>query len=195
MTVAQVGSLKQRRELVESMRDVVPVAPDLFQLGRESEIAAACDGHSLPDLLRLSLVDYRNRYTDTRREHLIRRDVDPKHGRDTLRKRSLVCLFCAEVLAIRATTSQSYRIAQLMIEEPTDDDRDISVGYRFGFHVKLTPSGEPAVWCVADVREAIRPHVVTCALASLGHLQVPQRPDAKYTRRYPGGLFEEAHRP
>lgn len=188
MSIADLGSLKQRRAFVDAVRDVVPVALDLFQLGRENEIAVACDT-ALCNLLRLALVDYRDRYRDTRREHLIRRDVD-KHRRHNRPTRSLVCLFCAEVLAIRATTQQSYRIAQLMIEDAKNKDRVLDRG----FDVKLCPSGEPAVWCVADVRDAIRPHVVVCALTSLGRLQVPQRPDARFTRAVPMPLFDEVHR-
>lgn len=178
MTIADLGTLEQRRQFVENVRDVVPVALDLFQLGRENEIAVACDT-ALCNLLRLALADYRDRYRDTRREQLLRRDLEnQKHHRPPTR--SLVCLFCAEVLAIRASTRESYRIAQLMIDEPDDKDRDISIRARGGsFGVRLAADLNRQLWCVADVRDAIRPHVVVCALASLGRLQVPKRPDAR----------------
>lgn len=184
--VASHGTLRDRRALVESIREVVPVALDMFQLGHESEIGIVV-GYRLPYLLQLALVDYRNRYTDTRREQLLRRDQEDAKAHQPV-PRSLVCLFCAEVLATRATTRESYRIAQLMIEEPTDEDRDISIRERGGsFDVKLVADPDRALWCVADVREAIRPHVVVCALTSLGELQVPQRPGVRFTRR-DGGL-------
>lgn len=200
MSVAGLGPLKFRRALVEVVREVVPVALDLFELGRESEIVEACNGNTLADLLRYSLVDYRNRYTDTRREELIRRDVEPLRSSEKRQTRALVCLFCATLLAMRATTAQSYRIARLMLEEPNDDDRDISGGREAllergrrrwtGFHVKISADPNRLVWCVADVREAIRPHVVTCALTSLGCLQVPQRPGVTRKATGDGDLFD-----
>lgn len=181
--VASLGTLKQRREFIENTRDVVPIALDLFELGREREISEACDC-SLSSLLHLALADYRDRYRDTRREHLVRRDLSSLRDGNNNPYRSIVCLFCAKALAIRATTRESYRIAQLMIEYPTDADRDISIKGRGGcFDVKIADEVHRQLWCVADVAEAIRPHVVTCALTSLGCLQVPQRPDAKARAR------------
>jgi hypothetical protein len=180
--VASLGSIKRRRELIAANQDVAAVALDLFQLGREREISEACDC-SLSSLLRLALADYRDRYRDTRREHLVRRDLSTLRDGYNNAYRSIACLFCAKALAIRATTRESYRIAQLMIESPTDADRDISIKGRGGcFAVKLADEVHRQLWCVADVSEAIRPHVVTCALTSLGRLQVPVRPDAAFRR-------------
>lgn len=109
MTVAGYGTLRQRRERVAEVREsgVVTVALDLFQLGREADIPAACDGLTLRDLLQLALVDYRARYTDTRREELVRRDIDNgiRDGRGN-RYRAVRCLFCTRLLAIRATTRE-----------------------------------------------------------------------------------------
>ncbi len=185
--VAGLGSLKRRRELIAANQDVAAVALDLFQLGREREIAEACDC-PLSSLLHLALADYRDRYTDTRREHLVRRDISTLRDGNNNPYRSIVCLFCAKVLAIRATTRESYRIAQLMIESAKDADRDISIKGRGGcFDVKLADEVHRQLWCVADVADEIRPHVVTCALTSLGRLQVPLRPDAVY-RREPDDL-------
>lgn len=183
--IASLGTIKERRALISAVRDVVPVALDMFQLGREDEIHAAT-GHTLAELLRLALADYRDRYTDTRREELVRRDLERVTRRDRIRRRTIACLFCSARLAQHATTRQSHRISTLMTEPADADDRVTNADWN---RVQLIGANVPLVWCAADARHAIRPHVVVCALASLGRLRVPKRPDA---REDIPALFDEA---
>lgn len=199
MTVASYGTLRQRREAVQAIRasGVVLVALDLFQLGREAEIRAACDGLELRDLLQLALVDYRTRYTDTRREDLIRCDVNRKQRTPFARQvtRDLRCLFCTALLATHARTREANRICDLMFVDAIPV-ADYHASYLMpsppfrASRVELThPDGR---WCVADVADAIRPHVVVCALTSLACMQVPMRPGEVKRESAEMPLFEES---